>query len=421
MSELITTQLLDYIKSFGIAHEMAIYIKLGILLLALFLLGFVLNFIGKSVIVRIITRISVHTKSNWDDILVEKKVFERLANILPALAVALFSDLIFADFVNLIPILKSGIEIFIIVIIISVIYSFLNALKDILQSSVIFKDKPINSYIQLMKIVIGIVAAILILSLMIGQSPLTVLTAMGALTAVIILVFKDTILGFVASIQLAANDMIRVGDWVTVSSYGANGDVIDISLNTVKVKNFDNTISTVPTYAFISNSVQNWRGMSESGGRRIKRALNIKISSIKFADEKLLEYLSKVSLIQEFIQHRQNEIETYNKDTNAAVEVLINGRRMTNIGLFRNYIEYYLKAHPKINTDLTCMVRQLAPGPEGLPLEVYAFSSDKVWVNYERIMADIFDHLLATVQHFDLEIFEQPSGTDFRTLRENIS
>jgi len=421
MSELISTQLLDYIKSFGIAHEMAIYIKLGILLLALFLLGFVLNFIGKSVIVRIITRISVHTKSNWDDILVEKKVFERLANILPALAVALFSDLIFADFVNLIPILKSGIEIFIIVIIISVIYSFLNALKDILQSSVIFKDKPINSYIQLMKIVIGIVAAILILSLMIGQSPLTVLTAMGALTAVIILVFKDTILGFVASIQLAANDMIRVGDWVTVSSYGANGDVIDISLNTVKVKNFDNTISTVPTYAFISNSVQNWRGMSESGGRRIKRALNIKISSIKFADEKLLEYLSKVSLIQEFIQHRQNEIETYNKDTNAAVEVLINGRRMTNIGLFRNYIEYYLKAHPKINTDLTCMVRQLAPGPEGLPLEVYAFSSDKVWVNYERIMADIFDHLLATVQHFDLEIFEQPSGTDFRTLRENIS
>ena len=215
--------------------------------------------------------------------------------------------------------------------------------------------------------------------------------------------------------------MIRVGDWVTVSSYGADGDVIDISLNTVKVKNFDNTISTVPTYAFISNSVQNWRGMSESGGRRIKRALNIKISSIKFADEKLLEYLSKVSLIQEFIQHRQNEIETYNKDTNAAVEVLINGRRMTNIGLFRNYIEYYLKAHPKINTDLTCMVRQLAPGPEGLPLEVYAFSSDKVWVNYERIMADIFDHLLATVQHFDLEIFEQPSGTDFRTLRENIS
>jgi len=421
MSELITTQLLDYIKSFGIAHEMAIYIKLGILLLALFLLGFVLNFIGKSVIVRIITRISVHTKSNWDDILVEKKVFERLANILPALAVALFSDLIFADFVNLIPILKSGIEIFIIVIIISVIYSFLNALKDILQSSVIFKDKPINSYIQLMKIVIGIVAAILILSLMIGQSPLTVLTAMGALTAVIILVFKDTILGFVASIQLAANDMIRVGDWVTVSSYGADGDVIDISLNTVKVKNFDNTISTVPTYAFISNSVQNWRGMSESGGRRIKRALNIKISSIKFADEKLLEYLSKVSLIQEFIQHRQNEIETYNKDTNAAVEVLINGRRMTNIGLFRNYIEYYLKAHPKINTDLTCMVRQLAPGPEGLPLEVYAFSSDKVWVNYERIMADIFDHLSATVQHFDLEIFEQPSGTDFRTLRENIS
>ncbi len=421
MSELISTQLLDYIKSFGIAHEMAIYIKLGILLLALFLLGFVLNFIGKSVIVRIITRISVHTKSNWDDILVEKKVFERLANILPALAVALFSDLIFADFVNLIPILKSGIEIFIIVIIISVIYSFLNALKDILQSSVIFKDKPINSYIQLMKIVIGIVAAILILSLMIGQSPLTVLTAMGALTAVIILVFKDTILGFVASIQLAANDMIRVGDWVTVSSYGANGDVIDISLNTVKVKNFDNTISTVPTYAFISNSVQNWRGMSESGGRRIKRALNIKISSIKFADEKLLEYLSKVSLIQEFIQHRQNEIETYNKDTNAAVEVLINGRRMTNIGLFRNYIEYYLKAHPKINTDLTCMVRQLAPGPEGLPLEVYAFSSDKVWVNYERIMADIFDHLSATVQHFDLEIFEQPSGTDFRTLRENIS
>jgi len=307
MSELISTQLLDYIKSFGIAHEMAIYIKLGILLLALFLLGFVLNFIGKSVIVRIITRISVHTKSNWDDILVEKKVFERLANILPALAVALFSDLIFADFVNLIPILKSGIEIFIIVIIISVIYSFLNALKDILQSSVIFKDKPINSYIQLMKIVIGIVAAILILSLMIGQSPLTVLTAMGALTAVIILVFKDTILGFVASIQLAANDMIRVGDWVTVSSYGADGDVIDISLNTVKVKNFDNTISTVPTYAFISNSVQNWRGMSESGGRRIKRALNIKISSIKFADEKLLEYLSKVSLIQEFIQHRQNE------------------------------------------------------------------------------------------------------------------
>jgi miniconductance mechanosensitive channel len=419
MSELISERLLEYIQSFGISYDLAIYVKLIVLLATIVLLGFVLNFIGKRIILRLISNISRITKSNWDDILVEKRVFERLSNVLPAIAFIAFNDLIFADFPNWAPITRSGIDVFIIFVFVSVVYSFLNAVRDIMENSSQFKDKPVNSYVQLGKIIAGIIAGILVLSILLGQSPLTVLTAMGALTAIIILIFRDTILGFVASIQMAANDMIRVGDWVTVEKYGADGDVMEISLNTVKVRNFDKTISTIPTYAFITDGVKNWRGMSESEGRRIKRAIHINISSVHFADEALLTHLSKIQLLKEYIRTRQAEIERSNTEREVDQSVLVNGRRMTNLGLFRRYIEEYLKQHPMINTKLTCMVRQLAPGPDGLPLEVYAFSADKDWVNYEGIMADIFDHILASASHFDLVIFEHQSGYDLRQFAQN--
>ena len=243
------------------------------------------------------------------------------------------------------------------------------------------------------------------------------------MAAILLLVFKDSILGFVASIQLSGNDMVRVGDWVTVSNYGADGDVIEINLTTIKVQNFDKTITTIPTYAFISDAFTNWRGMEDSAGRRIKRALNIKIDSIKFCSPEMLERFKKYHLITNFIEEKQNIISEFNKKHDVDKSELINGRHLTNVGLFRIYVEEYLKYNPNINSEMTCMVRQLKPNEYGLPIEIYAFSKNKEWTKYEAIMADIFDHLFAATSNFELEIFERPSGKDFKvkTLKKTES
>jgi miniconductance mechanosensitive channel len=286
-----------------------------------------------------------------------------------------------------------------------ILRSLLHAIRSYLRTLESFRDKPIDSYIQVFMIVIWVVGIVVLFSIITGREIGYFLTAMGALSAVLLLIFKDTILGFVASIQIAANDLVRIGDWVTMEKYGADGDVIEINLSTVKVQNFDKTITTIPTYNLISDSFKNWRGMAESGGRRIKRSMLIQTQSIRFLKDEELTDLQRIERVASYLIERKEEIDKANQDTDKSLA--INGRNLTNLGLYRKYIENYLEHHPKISNELTIMCRQLPTTSYGsTPLEIYAFSSDKVWKNYEHITADIFDHLLAAVSYFDLRCFE---------------
>jgi len=249
-----------------------------------------------------------------------------------------------------------------------------------------------------------------------NKTPIFLLSGVGALAAVMMLIFRDSILGFVAGIQLAANKMVAVGDWIEMPKYGADGDVLEVALTTVKVQNWDKTITTIPTYALISESFKNWRGMAESGGRRIKRSVSLDMSSIKFCDEEMLDRYRKIQYISEYIETKKIELEKFNQATEVDHASLANGRRMTNIGTFRAYVQAYLRNHPEINKDMTFLIRQLPPSENGLPIEIYVFSKDKVWANYEAIQADIFDHILAVVPEFDLRVYQNPTGADFQAL-----
>jgi miniconductance mechanosensitive channel len=297
-----------------------------------------------------------------------------------------------------------------VLVITSVIVKTLKTLEEASIRIPYFKDKPIKSYVQLANIMIYVVATILIIATIMNRDPLALLGALGALTAVLMLVFKDTILGLVASIQLSSHDMVRVGDWVSMPKYGTDGDVLEITLNTVKIQNWDKTISTIPTYAFISDSFKNWRGMTDSRGRRIKRSFNINMTSIKFCtDEEIAQY-KKVELLKKYLESMQREIITHNDDNSHDKTSLLNGRNLTNIGLFREYAQQYLMANENLRKDLTLMVRQLEPTENGLPIEVYCFSNNINWVEYEGIQADIFDHLLSSISNFKLEVFQNPTG-----------
>ena len=292
------------------------------------------------------------------------------------------------------------------------------AVREIYYKSDVSEQRPIRGYLDGIKIVAYVMAGIFIVSVLTGKSPWGILSILGGFTVVLMLVFKDTILGFVASIQLSGHDMVRVGDWIEMPKYGADGDVIDVTIHTVKVRNWDKTITTIPTYSLVSDAFKNWRGMSESGGRRIKRAIHIDLSSIKFCNDEMLERFRKFDLIKNYIAEKQEEISRYNKEHTLNPEQLINGRRQTNIGVFRAYIIAYLKNHPKIHQGMTFLVRHLEPTQYGLPIQIYVFSNDQVWANYEAIQADIFDHLLAAVPEFELQVFQNPSGYDFSRLVE---
>jgi len=385
-----------------------------ILFLLLIVLCLFVWWLSKKILNYIIPKVTLKTKTLWDDIIFNKKVINSVSNLLPAILFNNYAPIIFTDFQVVVPFLTGTTTIFIVFVTVDIFNSLLNSATEILSNIERFKDKPLYSFSQLGKIVVYSIAAILIISIIINKNPLFLLSGIGAMAAIILLIFKDSILGFVASIQLSGNNMVRVGDWVTVSNYGADGDVIEINLTTIKVQNFDKTITTIPTYAFISDSFTNWRGMEESGGRRIKRAINIKIDSIKFCSNEMLERYKKYHLIRNYIQKKQKEIDDYNSKNSIDKVELINGRHLTNIGVFRAYVEAYLKSNPNINNNMTCMVRQLPPTEYGVPIEIYAFSKNKDWTKYEAIMADIFDHLFAATKNFDLKIFERPSTGDFK-------
>ena len=400
----------DFLISLKLSSFYSEIINLLFLTLIIFLIASVLNFFSKKIISRFFKSLSQNTKTNFDDYLVENKTPIYISKLIPVFFIYWVIPFWFFDFQIIVDYAFLALEVYVVLLAVWIIRSFLRAFKSFLKTVDSLKDKPIESFVQVILIFIWFVAILNIFSIVTGKEITTFLTAMGALSAVILLIFKDTILGFVASIQLSTNDLIRIGDWITMKQYGADGDVIEINLNSVKIQNFDKTITTIPTYKLISDSFTNWRGMSESNGRRIKRSLLIKGSSIKFmSGEELLE-LKKIKLIQNFIDVKQKEIEVYNSNLDMDKSILVNGRNLTNLGLFRNYIEMYLDSAVDINSEMTVMCRQLSPTPNGIPLEIYAFSKNKEWKDYEHIMSDIFDHLLASLNTFQLQLFEFPSS-----------
>jgi miniconductance mechanosensitive channel len=390
-------------------------------LVALFLLCFVFWAVSRFIIIRYVKNIVRKSTSKWDDQLYKFRVFRGIAFIIIAITIVKAVPVLLTDFPNWKEAILIVSKVYVVLSIMFAINSLLNALLAILEAVDSLKDKPLRSYKQVAKIVFYMVGFVMMLAIIFDQSPVYILGGFGAVTAVMLLIFKDPILGFVASIQMSAIDLVRIGDWISVDKYGADGEVVEINLTTIKVQNWDMTITIVPSYAIVSESFKNYRGMQESDGRRVKRHLNIKISSIKFIDEKLYNKLLHVERISDFLKERKKEIDDYNNSNAVDKSVLINGRHMTNIGVFREYAETYLKQNPNINTEMTVIVRQLLATEHGIPLEVYAFSKFKDFDNFEKNAADIFDHLLAAVPFFELEIFQSPSGSDMNMIGVNRS
>jgi miniconductance mechanosensitive channel len=339
-----------------------------------------------------------------------------MAHVLPALVILMGAPIILRDFPEALQYVTRLSYVMIVIAVVLVFNAFINSIHVLVERNPLFKDKPIQSYVQVAKLIGYMLAGVLIVSALIGKSPLVVLSAFGAVAAVLIFVFKDTILGLVASIQISVNDLIRLGDWVTMDKFEADGDVVDITLNTIKIQNWDKTISTIPTYMFTADSFKNWRGMEEAGGRRVKRAINIKISSIKFCDSDMIDGFSKFELLSDYLLERGVEIANHNQALNSDLKYQINGRHLTNLGVFREYASQYISANSNTHQGLTKMVRQLAPTAEGIPIELYFFTKSTEWGEYEQIQADVFDHLLASVHLFNLEVFESPTGADFNNL-----
>ncbi|MFZ4799233.1 MAG: mechanosensitive ion channel family protein [Bacteroidia bacterium] len=406
----------DWLIRIGFDENSALLLKGAIIVIGLFILSYIVLFISKKIIVKVLHEIAKRTETTWDDIMVERGVFQRLAYLAPAILIHSLMPNMLHDYEAWVLILQGILKIYMVLIVIMVLDAFFYALIEIYQNYEISKFKPIKGYIQIMKIIIYLIGGIIIISILINKSPIYLLTGLGAISAVLMLIFKDTLLGFVASIQLSSNDMLRPGDWITINKFGADGTVMDINLTTVKIENFDKTITTVPTYTLISDAFQNWRGMEESGVRRIKRSIIINMSSIKFCTPEMLAKFNKMKLIENYIKETQQALELYNIENKTDDSQIVNGKRQTNLGVLRAYIQAYLQSNPDLSKENSLIVRQLQPTEKGLPIEIYAFSTILEWGKYEDLMADIFDHILAVVPEFELQIFQNPSGSDFKNL-----
>ena len=421
MNTLVNDWMDNWLVGLGMSQYLAIFVKIFFFLIVAVLLSYLSDIIVRKLIVSILTTIIKRSKTKIDDIFLERKVFNRLSHFAPAFVIFFLAPFVFNDYPALIKFVQNVAYVYMILIGLLVADSFMSALHEVYISLPISKHRPIKGYLQIVKIAIYFIAIILIISTIFGKSPKGLLAALGTAAAVLILVFKDTILGFVASIQLSANKMVKPGDWISMPDHNADGTVIEISLNTIKVQNWDNTITTIPTYACISESFYNWKGMEESGGRRIKRSVTIDMKSIKFCTPEMIKKFKKIQILRDFIEKKEKELDAHNKKHKIDNSVLVNGRRMTNVGVFRAYITSYLYNHPKINNEMTSMVRQLQPTDKGLPLQIYVFSNDKRWVEYEKIQSDIFDHILAVAPEFDLRVFQNPSGYDIvKLLEQNL-
>lgn len=391
---------------FGFSENYASYGNLVVNIIILIIVAYILDFIFKKILIFCLAIIATRTKSRFDDILVANKTAKYIAHLVPLLFIFKTVPVILRDFTRWETFFEKGIKIYIILLSLWIIRSVFNALKDFLKEKPRFSDKPIDSYIQVIMILLWMFGIFSFLSILFSIDKTTFIAAFGSISAIIILVFRDTILGFVASISVSVNDMVRIGDWITMEKFGADGDVIEINLATVKVRNFDNTTTTIPTYSLISDSFRNWRGMLKSDGRRIKRHVLIRSKSVRFVTPEELEKFKKIQHLTSYIEHRQADIDKFNESNSIDKSVIINGRNLTNLGLFRKYLTQYVQNHSGVNKDMMLMIRHLQPTEKGIPLEIYCFSKDKVWENYEYIMADILDHVIASVAYFDLELFE---------------
>lgn len=417
MDELIDARIRDLLAvlSPGMSEGNTAVLSEITLLLLVILTAFVANFIAKRIILRLVQKVIAKTEITWDDVLVEHRVFDKLSQLAPALVFYVFSGIIFPSLE-----VKDGIRhaaiAYMIVVVASAVNALLSAIVVIYDTFQLSKSRPIKSYVGLVKAMVSVITAILVISTLTDRSPWGFLSGLAAMAGVIMFVFKDSIMGLVGSIQLTAYRMVEVGDWIEVPKYGVDGDVIEISLNIIRVRNFDKTISTFPTYALMSETFRNWRFMSESGGRRIKRALRLDMTSVKFLHGPLRERIEDIDLLKGYLADKAAEIEADAKERGVSIEHPVNARKLTNLGTFRAYVVAYLRNHKKIHQDMTFLVRQLHPSAEGIGLEVYVFTNDTVWANYESIQADIFEHLLAVLPEFELRVFQNPSGADMRML-----
>ena len=402
----------DYFIELGLNKTLAIILNIIVCLVIVAIVATILDIIFRKVIVQIFKAFSDKSKSTFDDFLVESNFPRYVAHFIPVLIVWYTLPFVFQEYPEILSSLFTVVLLYVVVLSVLVFRSILRTTKNYAETKPKYQDKPLQSYVQVLMIFAWGTSIFFIINLLTHYDIKSVAT-LGAVSAVVLLIFKDTILGFVASIQVSVNDIVRIGDWITFSKYGADGYVTEINLATVKVQNFDNTFTTVPTYNLIADSFQNWRGMQESKGRRIKRSIFIKQGTVRFMTDDDLTRLKQIKLIAPYIEHREKEVQTFNRNRSVEKTSLINGRNQTNLGIFRTYAESFITENELINPDLFLMVRHLPPTDKGIPIEVFCFSYDKSWENYERIQADIFDHLIAAVPYFDLEIFESPSGTDF--------
>lgn len=405
-------QITRWLEQFGLEFGgvMSLLMVLGLIVL----ISAVIHLVLHRVVLAALQRRGQQSQRVWQQAITQYKLFQRVALLLQGVIISIQATLWLQSGSQTQAVIVTAAQVWILAFTLLSLFSLLDTLLALLRQSPISNQLPLRGIFQGLKLVAAILIGIMIVSLLMGKSPLLLLSGLGAMTAVLMLVFKDPILGLVAGIQLSANDMLKIGDWLEMPKYGADGAVTDIGLTTVKVRNWDNTVTTIPTYALISDSFKNWRSMSESGGRRIKRSLNIDTGSVHFLSEEEQRRLQRNPLLHSYLNVKTQELSQHNQEIAVDLASPLNGRRLTNLGTLRAYLEAYLRAHPRIHQNMTLMVRQLAPTPEGLPLEIYAFTNTTVWAEYESIQADIFDHILAVIDEFGLRVHQTPTGNDMR-------
>lgn len=400
----------NLLSQMGVGEQWIDYVNSIFLLVILSALIFIVYYVTRTILRGVFNKMSSVPKMSFFKYLSNRRFPHYLSIIIPFSLVKASIPIVFDIFPRFMSFAYSGAEIYLVFYLIWLFMSVLNAFGDSVKTRPQLKDKPIDSYIQVVQIVFYFIGFIFLFSILTGQKPAGIIAGLGAASAILMLVFKDTIMGFVASIQVSANDMVRIGDWITMPKYNADGDVIQITLTTVKVRNFDKTITTIPPYALVSDSFQNWRGMQDVGGRRLKRSVFVKQSTIKFIEDDEIDRYMKIQEIAGYIRDRSAEIKDYNTTSGADKSIAINGRNLTNMGLYRAYIQTYLKNHPGIHKEMISMVRQLQPVSKGLPLELYFFTDTTAWLQYEDIVSDVFDHVTAAAKYFDIELFEDISN-----------
>lgn len=395
----------------SLAEELDQFIAFTIVLIV----AFAADAVCRHILLKAVAHLVKQTKATWDDIVFDHRVMVHVSRMVAPIIIYVFVPVAFADSNSAtLAFLQRICLIYIIITFLSFINSLLKAVYTVYSEREQLRDRPLKGMLQTVQVILWFVGAIIVVSILINKSPVSLLAGLGASAAILMLVFKDSIMGFVSGVQLSANDMLKVGDWIAMPKYGADGTVIEVTLATVKVRNWDNTITTIPPYLLVSDSFQNWRGMKESGGRRVKRSINIDMTSVKFCTPEMLAKYRKIRLLRDYVEHAEQIIEEYNVEHDIDNSILVNGRRQTNLGVFRAYLTAYLKSLPDVNQELTCMVRQLQPTDHGIPMELYFFCAIKDWVPYEGVQADVFDHVLAIIPEFDLQVFQSPSGRDFK-------